>query len=107
MIAPPGRHLQVTSRAARAVLIVSITQPGAGDQPGARMDAYAIPTAEIFDRAAVPPEIAELLEEWPEIDPGTARLIRAAITSGESNRMRRAWQLLAARAELAAMMRPR
>jgi hypothetical protein len=69
------------------------------------MDAYAAPTAEIFDRTTVPPEIAELLEEWPEIDPATARLIRAAISSGESNRLRRAWQLLAARAELARLMR--
>ena len=34
------------------------------------------PTAEFFDRAAVPPEIAELLAEWPEINPGTAKLIR-------------------------------
>ena len=68
------------------------------------MQPYLVPTAEIFDRTAVPPEIAELLAEWPEIDPGTARLIRAAISSGDLKRLRRAWQLLAARAELAAMM---
>ena len=35
----------------------------------------------------------------------TARLIRAAVSSGDLKRLRRAWQLLAARAELAAMMR--
>jgi hypothetical protein len=64
-------------------------------------DPRLAPTIEFFDRAAVPPEIAELLEEWPEIDPETARLIRAAVMSGDSQRLRRAWQLLAARAELA------
>ena len=42
------------------------------------MNPYLDPPAEFFDRAAVPPQIQELLDEWPEIDPGTARLIRAA-----------------------------
>ena len=64
------------------------------------MDAYAVPQAEFFDRAAVPPEISELLDEWPEIDPATARLIRAAVMSRDSRRMRRAWDMLFARAEL-------
>jgi hypothetical protein len=62
---------------------------------------YLARTVEYFDRAAVPPEIAELLAEWPHIDPATAKLIRAAVMSGDSQRLRRAWQLLAARAELA------
>jgi hypothetical protein len=64
-------------------------------------DPRLTPTAEYFDRAAVPPEIAELLAEWPDIDPATAKLIRAAVMSGDQQRLRRAWQLLAARAELA------
>ena len=63
------------------------------------------PQTEFFDRAAVPPEISELLDEWPEIDPGTARLIRAAVMSRDSRRMRRAWDMLFARAELARAMR--
>jgi aspartyl/asparaginyl beta-hydroxylase (cupin superfamily) len=73
--------------------------------PGRMIRAHRIPHVEYFDRAAVPPEIAELLDEWPEIDPETARLIRAAVMSGDPQRLRRAWQLLAARAELARMMR--
>jgi hypothetical protein len=59
------------------------------------------PVIEFFDRASMPPEIAELLAEWPDIDPGTARLIRAAVMSREPRRLRQAWQVLAARAELA------
>ena len=69
------------------------------------MQPYLAPTVEIFDRAAVPPEIQELLDEWPEIDPGTARLIRAAVMSGDSRRLKRAWQMLAARSELAQSVR--
>ena len=38
------------------------------------MQPYLVPTIEFFDRASVPPQIQELLDEWPEIDPGTARL---------------------------------
>ena len=68
------------------------------------MQSYLNPTIEFFDRAAVPPEISELLEEWPTIDPGTARLIRAAVSSRDPRRMRRAWQLLAARADLMQML---
>jgi hypothetical protein len=68
------------------------------------MRSYIEPTIEIFDRASVPPEIAELLDEWPDIDPGTARLIRAAVMSRDSQRLRRAWQLLAARADLMQML---
>ena len=58
-------------------------------------------TIEFFDRASVPPAIAELLAEWPDLDPGTARLIRAAVMSREPQRLRMAWTMLAARAELA------
>ena len=59
------------------------------------------PTIEYFDHTAPPPEIRELLNEWPDIDPATARLIRAAIMSREPRRLRQAWQLLTARAMLA------
>ena len=65
------------------------------------MQPYLSPAVEIFDRAAVPPEIAELLDAWPEIDPATARLIRAAVMSREPRRLRKAWDMLFARAELA------
>jgi len=69
------------------------------------MRSYLNPTIEFFDRVSVPPEIAELLAEWPEIDPGTARLIRAAVMSREPRRLRQAWQVLAARVELARALR--
>ena len=69
------------------------------------MRSYLNPTIEFFDRVSVPPEIAELLDAWPEIDPGTARLIRAAVMSREPKRLRVAWGLLAARAQLAEGMR--
>ena len=68
------------------------------------MKPYLEPTVEIFDRANVPPQIQELLDDWPEIDPGTARLIRAAVMSREPRRLRQAWQVLAARAELARVL---
>jgi len=68
------------------------------------MKPYLAPAVEIFDRAAVPPEIMELWQEWPELDPQTARLIRAAVMSRDSQRLRRAWQLLAARADLMQML---
>jgi hypothetical protein len=66
---------------------------------------YFEPAAEFFDRASVPPEIAELWDEWRELDPGTARLIRAAVSSRSPRQMRRAWEMLAARAELARTVR--
>ena len=69
------------------------------------MQSYLNPTIEFFDRAAVPPGIQELLDAWPEIDPGTARLIRAAVMSRDSRRMRRAWDMLFARAELVRALR--
>ena len=69
------------------------------------MDPYLEPQAEFFDRAAVPPQTQELLDEWPEIDPGTARLVRAAVTSREPRQLRLAWEMLNARAELARAMR--
>ena len=41
------------------------------------MNPYLEPQVEFFDRASVPPQIQELLDQWPEIDPGTARLVHA------------------------------
>jgi hypothetical protein len=61
--------------------------------------------AEFFDRTSVPPQIAELWEEWPELDPGTARLIRAAVASRSPKLMGLAWEMLKARAELAQALR--
>jgi hypothetical protein len=69
-------------------------------------NAYFEQLAEIFDRSAVPAEIQELLDEWPGIDPQTARLIRAAIMSKNPRLMRCAWAMLAARAELTETLRP-
>jgi hypothetical protein len=66
---------------------------------------YLEPTAEFFDRAAVPPQIQELLDAWPEIDPSTARLIRAAVMSRDPRQLRQAWGLLYARADLAGSVR--
>ena len=63
-----------------------------------RMNPYLDPQAEFFDRASVPPQIHELIDEWPEIDPGTARLIRAAVMSYDPRQRRQAWELLNARA---------
>ena len=69
------------------------------------MNPHLEPEAEFFDRTAVPPEIQELLDEWREMDPGTARLIRAAVMSREPRRLRQAWAVLATRAELARVLR--
>jgi len=66
---------------------------------------YSEPEAEFFDRTTVPKEIADLLDEWPEIDASTARLVRAAISSRSPRHMRLAWEILARRAELAQTMR--
>ena len=66
---------------------------------------YLEPEAEFFDRTSVPKEIADLLDEWPEIDASTARLIRAAVSSRSPRHMRLAWEILARRAELAQAMR--
>ena len=63
------------------------------------------PIIEFFDRASMPPEIAELLDAWPEIDSGTARLVRAAVMSREPRRLRCVWGMLAARAQLAETLR--
>ena len=57
---------------------------------GYQVQPYLEPQTEFFDGAAMPPEISELLDEWPEIDPATARLIRAAVSSRDPRRMRRA-----------------
>ena len=51
---------------------------------------YLEPEPKFFDRASVPKEIADLLEEWPEIDASTARLVRAAVSSSSPRLMRRA-----------------
>ena len=72
---------------------------------GDQMQPYLAPPIEFFDRASVPLQIQELLDQWPEIDSGTARLIRAAVMSREPRRLRQAWELLNARAELAHAMR--
>jgi hypothetical protein len=66
---------------------------------------YLEPKPEFFDRTSIPREIADFLEEWPEIDASTARLVRAAVSSRSPRQMRRAWDMLAARAELAETMR--
>jgi hypothetical protein len=66
---------------------------------------YLEPEAEFFDRTSMPKEIADLMDEWPEIDASTARLVRAAVSSRSPRQMRRAWEMLAARAELARGMR--
>ena len=50
------------------------------------MRPYLAPAPEYFDRASVPPEIQELLDEWPELDPATARLVRAAVMSRDRQR---------------------
>jgi len=70
------------------------------------MRSYIEAQVEIFDHASVPPEIAELLIDWPEIDSATARLVRAAVMSRDQRRLRYAWYLLAARAELVRATRP-
>ena len=62
---------------------------------------YLEPDEEFFDRTSVPKEIADLMDEWPEIDASTARLFRAAISSRSPRHMRLAWEILARRAELA------
>ena len=61
--------------------------------------------AEFFDRSSVPKEIADLWDEWRELDPDTARLVRAAVSSRLPRQMRRAWGMLNARAGLARAMR--
>ena len=69
------------------------------------MKPYPEPTVEFFHHTSVPPVIQELLDEWPEIYPGTARLVRAAVMSRDPRRLRQAWEMLSARAELARAMR--
>ena len=69
------------------------------------MKPYLVPQAEFFDRASVPPQIQELLDEWPEIDPATARLVRAAVMSYDRRRLLRLWDMLSARVELARALR--
>src|SRR3954447_6341006 len=61
--------------------------------------------AEFFDRSSVPKEIADLWDEWRELDADTARLVRAAVSSRSPRQLRLAWGMLAARAELARTVR--
>jgi len=63
------------------------------------------PAAEFFDRSSVPQEIADLWDEWRELDADTARLVRAAVSSRSPRQLRLAWEMLAARAELARAVR--
>ena len=66
---------------------------------------YFEPAAEFFDRSSVPKEIADLWDEWRELDPDTARLVRAAVSSRSPRQLRMVWHMLAARAELARAVR--
>jgi len=63
------------------------------------------PAAEFFDRSSVPKEIADLWDEWRELDADTARLVRAAVSSRSPRQLRLAWGMLATRAELARAVR--
>ena len=56
------------------------------------MKTYLEPRVEFFDRTIVPSAIAELWDEWRELDPETANLIRAAVSSREPRRLRQAWK---------------
>ena len=76
---------------------------GKAHQGGRMHNPLLEPQTEYFDRASMPKEIAELLDEWRDLDPVTARLIRTAISTREPRRLRLVWELLAARAELAEM----
>jgi len=49
---------------------------------------YFEPAAEFFDRSSVPKEIADLWDEWRELDPDTARLVRAAVSSRSPRQLR-------------------
>ena len=66
---------------------------------------YLISSCEFFDRSAVPEQIAELWQQWPDLDSGTARLVRAAVSSRSRPQMQLAFEMLKARAELAAQVR--
>ena len=44
-------------------------------------------------------------DEWRELDPDTARLVRAAVSSRSPRQLRMVWHMLAARAELARAVR--
>ena len=52
---------------------------------------YFEPAAEFFDRSSVPKEIADLWDEWRELDPDTARLVRAAVSSRSPRQLRMVW----------------
>ena len=66
---------------------------------------YLERAAEFFDHSSVPKEIADLWDEWRELDADTARLLRAAVSSRSPRQLRVVWHMLAARAELARTVR--
>jgi hypothetical protein len=66
---------------------------------------YFEPAAEFFDGSSVPKAIADLWDEWRELDADTARLVRATVSSRSPRQLRLAWEMLAARAELARAVR--
>jgi hypothetical protein len=73
---------------------------------GVRMrKSYFEPAAEFFDGSSVPKAIADLWDEWRELDADTARLVRATVSSRSPRQLRLAWEMLAARAELARAVR--
>ena len=67
---------------------------------------YLDPLCQFFVRPSVPPAIQELLDEWPEMDPSTARLVRATVMSRDPQRLRQVWEMLNARAGLTRAMHP-
>jgi hypothetical protein len=69
------------------------------------MKPYLEPAWEFFDRTNVPKAIAELWDEWRELDADTARLIRAAVSSRSPKLLRQTWEMLNARAALAQALR--
>jgi hypothetical protein len=68
------------------------------------MKPYLTPTAEYFDRAAVLPPIAKLWAEWPDLDLATARRVRAVVSSRDRQRRQLAFEMLTARAQVAAQV---
>ena len=46
---------------------------------------YSEPAAEFFDRSSVPKEIADLWDEWRELDADTARLVPACRRARRGN----------------------
>ena len=63
------------------------------------------PTAEYFDRANVPEQIAELWSAWPSLDSETQKLVHAAVSSRSREKMQLAFEMRQARAQLAETVR--